>query len=430
MRRLLIALVVVGAVAAGVFLVTRNGNANTTTYRFVTVSRGDIESSVSATGTLNAVRTVQVGTQVSGQIAELFVDFNDRVRKGQLIARLDPTLLEEEVRQAQADVDRMAADLAQKEFVLAQTESLYTRQAVTETETKTARYNVQMSQANMKAAQANLERARRNLQFASIYSPIDGVVIERNVDVGQTVAASLSAPQLFLIAENLSRMQILAAVDESDIGRIAPEQSVRFTVQAFPNRTFRGTVRQVRMQSATTENVVNYTVVVDVDNRDRALLPGMTATVTFEVAKAEDVLKVPNAALRLRPTNEMLAAAGADEDEESAPVADSSARAAVGRGRAGGTGAGNDTNTPGAASDASAMSVGRLWYLDAQGRPAVVTVRTGLTDGQETEVAGPGLREGMRVIGAITSGSIQSTGVSSPFQTPQSGGRGRGRGGF
>lgn len=395
MKRIILALAVVAAAAVGIFFVTRDGSASATSYRFVSVTRGDIESSVTATGNLSAVRTVQVGTQVSGQIAELYVDFNDRVRKGQLIARLDPTLLEEAVRQAQADLDRAAADLAQKEFVFQQTDQMHKSGAVTETEHKSALFALQMSQAGMKSAEANLERARRNLQYASIHAPINGVIVERNVELGQTVAASMSTPQLFLIAEDLSSMQILASVDESDIGRIKPDQQVRFTVQAFTDRTFQGKVRQVRMQSATTENVVNYTVVVDVDNKDGALLPGMTATVTFRVAGAENVFKVPNAALRLRPTEEMLASA-ADDDTGEVPEGTT-----------------------------------RLWTLDAQGRPVAMAVMVGLTDGQETEVSGPGLAEGMRVIAAITTGAAaEREGVASPFQTAQpEGGRGR-RGGF
>lgn len=424
MRRILIVTVVLAAVAAGVLLITRDGDAGAASYRFVSVTRGDLESTVTATGTLNPVRTVQVGTQVSGQIAELYVDFNDRVRKGQLIARLDPTLLEEAVRQAQADVDRAAADLAQKQFIAEQTAKMHERQAVTDTEYKTAQFNLQMSQASMKAAEANLERAKRNLQYASVYSPIDGVVIERNVDVGQTVAASLSAPQLFLIAEDLSRMQILASVDESDIGSIREGQDLRFTVQAYPNRTFRGRVRQVRMQSVSTENVVNYTVVADVENKDGALLPGMTATVTFEVAKATAVLKVANAALRVRPTEEMLAAVG---DGEVGPApAETATRTASGGATPGGAPA--RAGAADAAEDlAPAARTARLWYIDDQGRPAVVTVRTGLSDGQETEVSGPGLREGMRVIAAVTSGSTTGSTIASPFQTQASG---RGRGAF
>lgn len=425
MRRILIVIVVLAAAAAGVLFATRDGDASATSYRFVSVVRGDLESTVTATGTLNPVRTVQVGTQVSGQISQLYVDFNDRVRKGQLIARLDPTLLEEAVRQAQADVDRAAADLAQKQFIAEQTAKMHERQAVTDTEFKTAQYNLQMSQASMKAAEANLERAKRNLQYASVYSPIDGVVIERNVDVGQTVAASLSAPQLFLIAEDLSRMQILASVDESDIGSIREGQDLRFTVQAYPNRTFRGTVRQVRMQSVSTENVVNYTVVADVENKDGALLPGMTATVTFEVAKATDVLKVANAALRVRPTDEMLAAVGDGEVGPPRAAGDSTERAQP-----------RDSTPARAANGGAAQQrgggasrVARLWYLDDQGRPAAIAVRTGLSDGQETEISGPGLHEGMRVIAAITSGSTTSGAIASPFQT-QSGGGGRGRGAF
>jgi HlyD family secretion protein len=425
MRRFILSIAVLTLVAAGVYFVRRHQGTPDTSYRFASITRGDLESTVSATGTVNAVRTVQVGTQVSGQIAELYVDFNDRVKKGQLVARLDPTLLQEAVRQAHADVDRTAADLAQKEFVFQQTEQMHKGGAVTETEFRTAQHNLQMSQASMKSAEANLERSRRNLQYASIYAPISGVVIERNVDVGQTVAASLSAPQLFLIAEDLSRMQILASVDESDIGRIQPGQSVRFTVQAWPERTFPGAVRQVRMQSVTTENVVNYTVVVDVDNTDGTLLPGMTTTVNFQVAAARNVLRVPNAALRIRPTEAMLATLDASETGEEEPAASATATrpgnaARETAGAAGGGEAGGGETDGG---------IARLWYIDAQGRPAALTVRTGLSDGQMTEVAGPGLREGMRVIAAITAGAAApGEGVASPFQSaPSQGGRGRGR---
>src|SRR5688572_4770807 len=277
-------------------------------YRLAAVERGNIEATVSATGTLGAVTTVQVGTQVSGQISAIFVDFNDRVKKGQLIARIDPTLQQQAVRDAQAGVERVRAELDQAERDHERNRQLFERKVITESEFSAVQYQLAIANASVKSAQVTLDRARQNLSYTSIYAPIDGIVVERNVDVGQTVAASLSAPQLFLIANNLSRMQILASVDESDIGLIKDGQEVRFSVQAYPDENFRGTVRQVRLQSVTQENVVNYTAVVEVDNSSGKLLPGMTATVDFLTGSAKNVLLVPNAALRVRPRQEMLGA--------------------------------------------------------------------------------------------------------------------------
>ena len=393
MKRILIIVVVLGIMLASIGFLMERGGGEATSYRLVPIKRGNIESTVSATGTLSAVKTVQVGTQVSGQIAALYADFNDHVHKGQLVAKLDPTLLEEAVRQAQADLEHARADEEQKQFTLDQDTSLYRDKAITEAEYRTAKYNLAMSKANLLSAQATLQRAQRNLRYTSIYSPIDGIVIERDVDVGQTVAASFSAPQLFLIAQDLSHMQILASVDESDIGQIRDGQEVQFTVQAYPNRSFKGTVQQVRLQSTTVENVVNYTVVVAVPNPDGMLLPGMTATVNFEVANAPNVLEVANAALRFRPTTEMLAAMRRERGDS---VMDTvSAR---------GPGPGERPGEPGARQEAKpAASVGQLWYLDPKGQLTVEHVRTGVTDGQMTQVSGPDVQAGMQVIAGIAS---------------------------
>ncbi|HUQ81655.1 MAG TPA: efflux RND transporter periplasmic adaptor subunit, partial [Gemmatimonadaceae bacterium] len=289
-----------------------------------------------------------------------------------------------------------------------------------------------------------------------IYAPIDGVVVERNVDVGQTVAASLSAPQLFLIANNLSQMQILASVDESDIGLIHEGQDVRFTVQAYASQTFTGKVRQVRLQSATTENVVNYTVVVSVANPKGTLLPGMTATVEFLTGSAQNALIVPNAALRFRATPEMMAEAGVPAAGTGAPrtAADSAAfaarrdsmqkaRAASGQaagGQAGGGqfAGGQGQRGAGAAGGARSRASGgrgsmaQLWYVDASGKPAVMRVRTGLSDGQNTEVTGQNLKEGMQVIvgtSATTATAPPAATTTSPFQQQRRPGPG-GPGGF
>ncbi len=346
------------------------------------VRRGTVESTVSSTGILQAIRTVKVGTQVSGQVSGIYADFNDRVTQGQLVARIDPTLLEQEVRSAAAAVERAVAEYEQARGEQTRIGGLYANGVVMEKENSDARYLCAVADASRKAAAIALERAERNLGYTEIRSPIDGVVIDRNVDVGQTVAASLAAPQLFLIAEDLSRLEILASVDESDIGRIVQGQAVHFTVQAFSDRTFTGTVAQVRLQSNVKENVVNYSVVVTTANPDGALLPGMTATVDFVLDQASDVLLVPNSALRFRPATQ--------------------------------------PSRPATAGDGAAAGPTQLWSLDTAGRLAAVPVTTGLTDGQNTVIAGAGLREGLRVIAAAT--TTAATPTDSPFQTQPSGG--------
>lgn len=199
-------------------------------YRLATVERGDIESAVSATGTLSAVTTVQVGTQVSGKVTGLFVDFNDRVKKGQLIARIDPTLQEQAVRDAEANLERARAELDRAEREYERNRTLFERKVITDSEFSSIQYNLAVARASLKSSQVSLERARQNLSYTEIYAPIDGIVVERNVEPGQTVAASMSTPQIFLIANDLAEMQILASVDESDIGRIKEGQPVRFSV--------------------------------------------------------------------------------------------------------------------------------------------------------------------------------------------------------
>ena len=416
MKRALVTLSLAGiAATASIGYVRDRDRAVATSYRMVPIQRGDIQSVVTAVGTVSAVSTVQVGTQVSGQIAALHADFNDHVRKGQLVATLDPTLLQQAVQQAESDVEKADADVKQAQFTLEQAKSLYDAQGITETEYRTDQYNLAVAQAGQKSARSNLDRAQQNLKYTSIYSPIDGVVIERDVDVGQTVAASLSAPQLFLIAEDLGHMQILVSVDESDIGQIQEGQAVRFTVQAYPNRTFTGTVKQVRMQSKIDQNVVEYTVVVSVANPDGKLLPGMTATVTFEVAKASDVLTVANAALRFQGTDAMRAVARR-ANSATRTGTDSTARPRLA--------------ASGAARSQRPANVAQLWYLNDQGNPAILRVRTGLTDGQSTEISGPALREGMQVIAGVMSADAAKTTASSPFQGSQAlPGRGR-PGGF
>jgi HlyD family secretion protein len=454
-RPLIIAVAAVVAVAAGIWIWRQGASDEAPVYRFASLTRGDLEAAVSATGTLNAVTTVQVGTQVSGKVVSTLADFNDEVKKGQLIARIDPTLLQQAVRDAQAGLERSQAELEQSEREYERNEQLFQRKVLTEIEFNNAKYALAVARANVKSAQVTLDRARQNLSYTSIYAPIDGIVVERNVDIGQTVTASMSTPQLFLIANDLAQMQILASVDESDIGAIKPDQPVRFTVQAYPDQRFNGTVKQVRLQSKTTENVVNYTVVVSVGNPDGRLLPGMTATLEFLTGSASDVLLAPNAALRFRPTDEMRAqvrqrmqngessqtrGANGEAPTGSGAMATDRAMGSAGSARngggfgAGGEGRSGAENRAGAGNGSRRASLPTLWYLDASGKLAIARVRAGLTDGQLTEVEGPGLKEGMQVIIGVNT-PVQNSGnnalgVFGPPAGAQGGGFQRRPGGF
>jgi HlyD family secretion protein len=343
-------------------------------FRFATVERGDIQSTVSATGTLGAVTTVNVGTQVSGQVSALHADFNDQVKKGQLLARIDPTIAQQAVADAQANLERLRAQTNQAARDQDRNRELASGGLLPASQLEQGEAALKVAQASEKSAQIALSRAQQSLSYTSIYAPIDGVVVERNVNLGQTVAASLAAPQLFLIANDLTRMQILAQVGESDIDTIESGQKVRFSVQAIPDRSFEGTVQQVRLQSTMVDNVVTYTVVITLDNPNRELLPGMTARVDFLVKAATDVLKVSNAALRYKPTEEQLAQVSAT------PASERPSRASGGR-----------------------RPSGTLYVLDAAGRLQAVRVQTGLSDGSFTEVQGPDVVEGMKVVAGVAS---------------------------
>lgn len=443
----------------GWWLTARNGTDDIE-YRFVGITRGDLESTVTATGTVQATETVEVGTQVSGQISRIFIDFNDRVTAGDLIALIDPTILQQEVRSAEVNLARNQAELDQSRRELERTVELHATQVVTDSELDLARYRFELADASFRSAEINLERARRNLEYSEIRAPISGVVVSRNVEVGQTVAASLSAPILFLLAQDLAEMEILASVDESDIGQIREGQPVRFTVQAYPERQFRGTVQQVRLQSTTQDNVVTYSVVVSAENPSGALLPGMTATLDIVLDREEDVLRVSNTALRFRPTEAMLeefeqprgpdVGADSEGDGESpfhlGPRGGGEPRTDP---RAGGFASGDmdperieriraRLRAAGGAAPGGGFprrpggdgAPGTLWYLDENGELRMTRVRTGLSDGIQTSIRSGTLEiaEGLQVIASVTSGEVTQGGVN-PFQ-PTSGGGFRRFGGF
>jgi HlyD family secretion protein len=377
------------------------------TFRFTTVERGDIQAVVSATGTLQAVTTVSVGTQVSGQVSALFADFNDHVKKGQLLARIDPTIAQQGVADAQASLEKAQAEAGQAKNDQNRNRQLSVDGLIAANLVEQGGSAQAVADATVRSAVVALDRAKQNLSFTAIYAPIDGVVVERNVNNGQTVAASLSAPQLFLIANDLSEMQILALVGESDIVRIKQGQAVNFTVQALSGRVFPGTVQQVRLQSATTDNVVNYTVIVGLSNPEGLLLPGMTARVDFLVKSAENVLKVPNAALRYKPSDEVLSRLGA------APVA-KEAKTKAAPSTAGPRTRGAGDAAVARKSDASGEGGrGTLYSVDARGGLQVARVRTGISDGLFTELTGDSVAEGLKVIDGLASAAQPTTSTPS-----------------
>jgi HlyD family secretion protein len=365
------------------------------------VTRGDVRRIVTATGALEAVSTVTVGTQVSGVVAWLGADFNSVVREGDVIARLDPSILEAQVAQARANLTRVSTDVRQRKVNLADREAkferakqLSARDLLSQSDLDTARLafevarmDVESAGAQLGQAEASLNQALVNLSHATIRAPIDGVVTQRSVDVGQTVAASLSSPTLFVIVGDLTKMRVAAGVDESDISRVEPGQPVDVSVDAHPGERFAGTVEQVRLQPTVVSNVTTYTVIVTVGNDERKLMPGMTAGVEIETDVRRDVVRVPIAALRFRPTPAVLAAVNGDgetgggETLASDRPADRPVRASTR-----------------SADDAPARGTpGEVW-LHEHGRLSAVQVRLGLADGTSTELLEGDVEVGTAVV--------------------------------
>lgn len=378
-----LALLAIGVALGVAYFVGRGDSAS---YKFAKVERGPLTAAVAAAGTLNPVASVQVGSQISGQLKEILVDFNSPVKSGQLIARIDPETYQYKLRQAEADLDAtrsavnvQRAQVLQAQVNLAEAERDYERKKMlverkfisaadrdkARTTLEATRAQLQLTQAQVansesivRQREAQVAQARVDLGRTEIRSPVDGVVVKRSVEPGQTVAASLQAPELFVIARNLSDMQVETSIDEADVGRVQVGQQATFTVDAFPGRTFKGEVRQVRKAATVVSNVVTYTVIVSAANSDLLLLPGMTANVRVVTTHKESVLKVANAALRFRP-------------EEGATAGDRQRHRPRGQ--------------------------GRVWVL-AAGKPEAIDVQTGITDGSSTEVGGEGIDEGLEVI--------------------------------
>ena len=440
-RSLAILIVVVAVVAAALVFLKFAGKSGAGEFKTAAVQRGSISSTVTATGTLNPVTTVQVGSQISGTVAELHADFNSRVRRGQLIALIDTTFLAASVRDAEASMERAQAEAKQAGIDLERAKALQERELNSKFDYESAFTKYEAALAGLKSARAQFERAKVNLKYASIRAPVDGVVISRNVDVGQTVAASLSAPTLFLIAQDLKDMQLEADIDEADIGMIRVGQPVTFNVSTYPDDVFAGAVSQVRLEPIEVQDVVNYKIIVSVMNPEEKLMPGMTATLTVNVETRDNVLKVPNMALRFKPPEEVLktpAGAGRDSSQGSrrGEAAGGQGQAMARAGRPSGQGAGSGPGRgpgvgPGAASRPVAGGMpgafgsgGKtVWKVGRSGSLIPVPVQTGLTDGSFTEIFPGQLEEGDVVVVGLAGNNKNNggqRGQNNPFM-PQHG---------
>ncbi|HEX9251956.1 MAG TPA: efflux RND transporter periplasmic adaptor subunit [Ignavibacteriaceae bacterium] len=391
---LIISSIIVIALVAIYFLFFNSSEAGTNKFTFATITRGDLNTTITSTGTLQAVTTVDVGTQVSGKIDRLLVDFNNNVRKGQLLAVLDTTNLALQVNNALTGLQKAQASYDVAKATYERDQTLFDKKFMSELDFITSKSNYETAIANLNSAKSSLAQAKTNLSYAYIFSPIKGKIINRNVEEGQTVAASLSAPTLFTIAEDLSKMQILTNVDESDIGQIKEGQDAQFTVQTYPDKKFTGKVFQIRLGSSVVSNVVNYIVVVNAENDDNLLLPGMTATVDFYVEKRTNVLMIPNSALRFQPTDQMKADFTAKMQKEIKNMSDSLKQRFQSFG--GNSGMQNRGNGFGSSGN---KSRGSFWYVDENGNPAMGFAQLGLSDGKNTEILrSRNLKENMQVI--------------------------------
>jgi HlyD family secretion protein len=455
---IIVLVVAAGAILGVAFL--KNGKTNVVRYKLEKLAKGDIESVVTTTGTVNPIKQVEVGSQVSGKIATMYVDFNSQVKAGQILAELDRQPFEARVAQNQANYLSAVASLEKAKVTLDNLKAKYERSlslaekdliSPDEKEAAEANYlgaktDVQRAQASVEQAKSQLESSKLDLSYATIRAPIDGVVISRNMEAGQTVQASFSAPKIFVLANDLTKMQVECDVDEADVGRVKEGQNVRFTVDAFPDTTFNGTVNQVRFSPTVTQNVVTYTTVVDVNNPELKLRPGMTATVYIVTGEARGVLRVANAALRFTPDlpqeelakimkaagEKMFAKRQAEGGGAPAAQGDRSQANSQGQRSPQGAPAGQSTQSGGprmAFGQGGAQGMpgvgggqrtGRrpsmVWYLDSAGKLNVSFVRTGVTDNTYSEILRSDLKEGQEIITGIATGQAAASNTSSQPQ--------------
>jgi HlyD family secretion protein len=384
-------------------------------YQTADIARGEIVEAVTATGSLNPVTNVTVGSQISGNIQKLYKDWNSPVKANEVVAQLDPSTYQSAVAQAEGDLASAVATMELNQIEAKRDDELFKSKLISESDHDTAVANLHQAQATVKIKQASLDTAKVNLERCTIYSPVEGVVISRNVDVGQTVAASMSAPTLFVIANDLTKMQIDADVAEADVGGVEEKQEVRFTVDAFPNRTFDGIVEQIRNAPTNYQNVVAYDTVISVDNPDMKLKPGMTANVSIIIAERKDALKVPNAALRFHPpdvfSKDVKTNGGAMEAGTNRPGGPSGNHGEGGHHEHGGGGAGGQPH-------AEHQPVRTVYIMEDPADPSKlkpVQVKVGISDGIYTEVI-EGLKEGDQVVTGLTYSSDQAGGSqNNPF---------------
>ena len=462
MKKIIFLLILIAAGVGGWFYL-QNGKAATPQYQTAALQRGDITQAVTATGTLNPVLNVQVGSQVSGNIQKLFADFNSEVKKGQVVAQLDPATFQASLNQSEGELANSQAQLKLAELNVNRQRELAKNKISTQADLDQAEITYLQAQAAVKIRTAQVEKARVDLGRCTIYAPVDGIVISRNVDVGQTVAASMSAPVIFQIANDLRNMQIDANVAEADVGSVAIDQKVDFTVDAFQYRTFHGKVQQVRNAPITVQNVVSYDTVVSVSNDDLKLKPGMTATVSIIIAERSDVVKLPNAALRFRPADAPASPSGERSSSGRGPRTSgggggpgsigggpggggSPGGAAGGAGPGGPPGAGAGiaaaVSPEGGASASGGPGEGgprrrgpgggrsrgergerggpggvmeRTVYTLVDGKPKAVTVKLGITDGIYTEVI-----EGLKADDQVITGTVQPIAEVTPASSSSS----------
>lgn len=446
---IIVALVVVTGAILGL-TVFKNGKTNEPKYRTETLARGDIEALVVTSGTLNPIETIDIGAQVSGKITKLYADYNSPVKQGDIVAELDQEQLKMKIQQNEASYQTRSAGLEQAKVTLQTSEKAYARAktlfaknllSAEEMDTAEANYlnaksALVSSQASLAQAKSTLDQSKVDLSYAVIRSPVDGVVITRKVSLGQTVQSSYQAPVLFQVATDLTKMKVECDVDESDIGKVKEGQKVRFTVEAFPNESFNGVVQQVRVSPTTTNNVVTYTTIVNLDNPEKKLLPGMTATVSIIVGEAKNVLRVSNSALRFTPDmpaehlqalqKEMMdrfmaqrqAQQGGQPGQPGGAAQAQGAQPGQGGARPEGQGGqrqfGQGGNRPGGGQGGPQRQIPRLFYLDKDGKMHMTMIRAGVSDTMYTEILRSDLKEGDVVLAGTASGSAQAQNQNRP----------------
>jgi HlyD family secretion protein len=467
MKKIIIILSIVIPVALAGFILLKKEKPLTFKWETIPVEKGDMNKVVTATGTLEPVTEVQVGTQVSGEISDLYVDFNSHVKKGQVIAMIDTTNLAAQVFDAKANYHRKSILLDQAEREYNRITKLFKEKVVAQVEMDKVLDDYQTAESNLLSAETQLNRAKINLDYATIRSPIDGIVISKNVEQGQTVAASFNSPTLFNLVNDLTKMQVEASIDEADIGQIEVDQKVDFSVDAYPDDTFNGVVRQVRFKPVIVSNVVTYTVIIDVPNPDMKLMPGMTATITVMIDSRNDILKVPSKALSFSPPPDYLSyyyeslpdsmkqgiiemrervvermkSMGLSDKEIENRLEERFNQSAMFRQGSGGRASGGLSMGagPGSGSRMGMQNMirqqgsnnrgnsGRIWIRENEAICPLM-VSTGLSEGGFVEIRSPRLKEGMEVVMGVEydEEKVKNQNQRSPFMPTPGSGRGRG----